>query len=852
MFKPHYLVLISIIGGIFLQMTIASDDVNGNSKCHFDNRCHCKTLSEDSIKADCANLKLVEIPRFPNNILCMDLSHNLIKHIQDYAFENNTRLVKLDLSFNRLQTLGNHSFNGLCNLSTLLINDNNITEVDENTLFHLPKLQLINFKRNPFNSLNLNFKDAFALTTAKLDFLPNEGAVENRFSGLSNLTHLDLSGLTGKCKVKTLTNETFELLPLLESIDVSACHINYIFVGTFRHLAFLSLLDVSWNRCLKSTGVENITHDLPYTSIKDLKVNSVRQPFDLTIEITTANFEKLIYTNLTKLFAEGNKIQLFEKGALGMLPETLRYLSIGDNSFSYGDYLFDLYYLPIHFLNLSSLFKTHDPMVLRTELCDDHHEEGRNLNSIAKHTQLTSSGFHMPPHQEGYSLPPFKLPPNITTIIYKNCNLQYEIPPLLLSENKIQYIDASNNIFHSWMGPITHLDNLEYLDLSNNFCTNISKVFFLTCQNLRTLLLKNNILGFILPDDADGNILQHTKQLQKIDLSMNKIPTLPPKFFKHQNSLEELYMNNNMLEDVVFEIIHMKNLSYFDLSNNILPFLNDDVRKQLETVHISNKNFRVDISGNHLQCTCDTLDFLQWISTTDIVFNNLNKTNCQLKNKTTVSLLNANLLFTTLSIACSSYTSLIIASAMLFVFSSILICCVIYRHRWKIRYLYYVIKSRYRGTIKAPTNSSEIYYEYDAFVSYADEDSKFIHNPLISNLEKETGFKLCIHERDFIPGNDIASNITSAVHNSRKTVVVMSQNYRESYWCMFEYNMARMESIYARNKENIIFLIFLEQIQPSKLPLHVLELVQSQSYIEYPDDPYGNTVFWDELRQALS
>jgi hypothetical protein len=74
----------------------------------------------------------------------------------------------------------------------------------------------------------------------------------------------------------------------------------------------------------------------------------------------------------------------------------------------------------------------------------------------------------------------------------------------------------------------------------------------------------------------------------------------------------------------------------------------------------------------------------------------------------------------------SSYTSLIIASAMLFVFSSILICCVIYRHRWKIRYLYYVIKSRYRGTIKAPTNSSEIYYEYDAFVSYAEEDSKFI------------------------------------------------------------------------------------------------------------------------------
>lgn len=833
-------------------MTIASDDVNGNSKCHFDNRCHCKTLSEDSIQADCANLKLEEIPRFPNNILCMDLSHNLIKHIQDYAFENNTRLLKLDLSFNSLQTLGNNSFNGLCNLSTLLINNNNITEVDQSTLFHLPKLQLINFKRNPFNSLNLNFDGAFALTTAKLDFLPNEGAVENRLSGLSNLTHLDLSGLTGKCKAKTLTNETFELLPLLESIDVSACQINYIFIGTFRHLAFLNLLDVSWNKCLKSTGIKNITQDLPYTSITVLKVNSVRQPFDLTIQITTAIFEKLIYTNLTKLFAEGNKIQRFEEGALRMLPKTLRYLYLGDNDFSYGHYFFDLYHLPVQFLNLSYLFKTHDPRVLKTEQCDDQDEEGRHFNGIAKHTHPTSSDFHMPSHQEGYSLPPFRLPPNITTIIYNDCNLQYEIPLLLLSGNKIKYVDASNNIFHSWMGPIAPLDNLEYLDLSNNFCTNISKVFFLTCTNLKTLLVKNNILGFILPDDIEGHILQHTKQLQKIDLSMNKIPTLPPKFFKHQDSLEKLYMNNNMLEDVVFEIIHMTNLSYLDLSNNRLPFLNDDIRKQLETVYINNKNVSVDISGNHLQCTCDTLDFLQWISTTAILFNNLNKTNCQLKNKTTVSLLNANLLFTTLSRECSSYTSLIIASAMLFVLSSILICCVIYRHRWKLRFLYYVIKSKYRGTIKAPTNSSEIYYEYDAFVSYADEDSKFIHNPLISNLEKETGFKLCIHERDFIPGNDIASNITSAIHNSRKTVVVMSENYRESYWCMFEYNMARMESIYARNKENIIFLIFLEQIRPNKLPLHVLELVQSQSYIEYPDDAYGNTVFWDELRQALS
>jgi hypothetical protein len=69
---------------------------------------------------------------------------------------------------------------------------------------------------------------------------------------------------------------------------------------------------------------------------------------------------------------------------------------------------------------------------------------------------------------------------------------------------------------------------------------------------------------------------------------------------------------------------------------------------------------------------------------------------------------------------------------------------------------------------------------------------------------------------------------------------------------MFEYNMSRLESIYSRNKENILYLVFLEQLSAKDLPLIILELVQTQSYIEYPNDEYGNTVFWDKLRDALS
>jgi hypothetical protein len=68
---------------------------------------------------------------------------------------------------------------------------------------------------------------------------------------------------------------------------------------------------------------------------------------------------------------------------------------------------------------------------------------------------------------------------------------------------------------------------------------------------------------------------------------------------------------------------------------------------------------------------------------------------------------------------------------------------------------------------------------------------------------------------------------------------------------MFEFNMARMESIYSRNGENILFLVFYEQILPRELPLVMLELVQQQSYIEYPNDEQGNVVFWDKIKNTI-
>ncbi|XP_071160919.1 toll-like receptor 4 [Mytilus edulis] len=178
------------------------------------------------------------------------------------------------------------------------------------------------------------------------------------------------------------------------------------------------------------------------------------------------------------------------------------------------------------------------------------------------------------------------------------------------------------------------------------------------------------------------------------------------------------------------------------------------------------------------------------------------------------------------------------------------ITSLVYRYRWKIRYMYYMTKGKYSYQKISP-DDDDGEYSYDAFISYSDDDRSFVLKDCIEKLEKEENFRLCIHQREFMPGQYITVNITNCIHTSRTTVCLITRKFLESYYCMFEFNMARMESIYSRNGKTILFLVFYEQILPKELPLVMLELVQKESYIEYPNDEQGNVVFWEKIKVTL-
>ncbi|XP_063428368.1 toll-like receptor 4 [Mytilus trossulus] len=383
--------------------------------------------------------------------------------------------------------------------------------------------------------------------------------------------------------------------------------------------------------------------------------------------------------------------------------------------------------------------------------------------------------------------------------------------------------------------------SLQELNLSSN---KLEK-FALDLENIRNLSLQNNYLGRFL-STRSYKMSKQSSRLEFIDLSMNGIENLTFVLFKGQPNLKYINLNDNKLQKVTFDVSQLKSLRYLDLSSNNFTTLDEKAMAMFDGLS-KITHFTVNLQKNALRCTCNTLPFLKWIFKTkvDLLLNE----KCNLEDGTGFSFYPINSLIQQVQNGCTSYTTLVIAlSVGLAVMLTVIVLALVYKYRWKLRYMFYLAKRKHYN-YKASIDNGE--YTYDAFISYCDDDRAFVLQDCIANLETEGNAKLCVHQRDFLPGQEITVNITNAIHDSRKTVCIITRKFFESYYCMFEFNMARMENIYSRDGRNIIFLVFLEQIQPKEMPLMMLELIEKQSYIEYPNDEEGNIVFWDKIQEAI-
>lgn len=129
----------------------------------------------------------------------------------------------------------------------------------------------------------------------------------------------------------------------------------------------------------------------------------------------------------------------------------------------------------------------------------------------------------------------------------------------------------------------------------------------------------------------------------------------------------------------------------------------------------------------------------------------------------------------------------------------------------------------------------------DAFISYSIEDKDFVENKLIYELEngKDLRYKCINHVRDFNLGQSIVQQISDAVDNSQRTIIVLSKNFVTSEWFQREFEAAN-------EKKKVIVIVYGELPSKEEMGPQMWQYIKTNTYLSH-DDPQ----FWQKLHYAL-
>lgn len=345
--------------------------------------------------------------------------------------------------------------------------------------------------------------------------------------------------------------------------------------------------------------------------------------------------------------------------------------------------------------------------------------------------------------------------------------------------------------------------------------------------------------------------------------------------------LEVLNLSSNGILEIPVQLyewgLYLKNLRYLDLSHNYIksdfnvfkcnngvgPGLGGIVDLRYNKIQYLKgdslkyffgymcNNHTVYLQNNPFTCDCyikDLVDFLRGPSNFSgrHQYDYLNDLTCQSPSSLlgkVISGLTMELIGCK-TVSISFYKAPIIGiSICLLVFIILLVLC--FRYRKEIEILAYTrlqISLLGRRTIKGNIK------KYDAFVAYSEADVQWVVHTLAKRLENPDNgqsFKLCLHHRDFVIGAAIADNIVESVESSRHTIIVVSNNFLKSEWCLLEFRTALHQSLLERQKHLIIVL--LGEVLTRNFEPELKRCIQTLTYVKAED-----RWFWDKLVFALS
>ncbi|KAJ2946671.1 hypothetical protein O0L34_g12730 [Tuta absoluta] len=302
-------------------------------------------------------------------------------------------------------------------------------------------------------------------------------------------------------------------------------------------------------------------------------------------------------------------------------------------------------------------------------------------------------------------------------------------------------------------------------------------------------------------------------------------------------------------------------LTYLDLTNNNITIVEKEAARKLFSV----ENRQMLLSGNQIRCICGNVHFIKHIKKHKNQVLDYKKVTCgqeellldyvdadikMCKNKSNESKLKSLLQsqnddkLSESNIASdpevSEFNIALVAPLAVFgILLPLTVLAILLNYQWR---------QKLRATLCArrwcPFYAEEVDYFYDAFVSFCHEDDDFTCQVLVPKLEK-LGYKLCIHHRDWVPGDLIPTQILRSVKTSRKTVIVLSKNFAFSIWGYLEFKTAHEQAL-ENGVERVILIVLDDVIEMDNLNKDLLSYIQINTYVKW-SDPY----FWNKIQVSL-
>ncbi|CAK1553074.1 unnamed protein product [Leptosia nina] len=462
-------------------------------------------------------------------ILELDLSHQSVTSIEDYAFVGLNMVESLLLNGNEIRNISNKSFYSLRNLKRLDISNNKIVSLNFD-LDELLKLELFSIKNNFIklipegyfdglyvllvldlsnNNISKVSSHCFSSLNELVDFdigknPLTEALEDNTFLGLNSLPVLDISCTA----LTTIKNDSFNEMITLHTLNISHSNLNIINYNSFKNTGSITILDLSHNH-LESFNINSSTlANLQMLYLHNNRI-TITVP-DIINKLTTLHTINLSY----------NEIKMLNNGTFYDLKE-LEYLDLSNNR----DMQFN-----------------------------------SSLSVLNKLKELYLSGICKTPNFEQF------LNSEITDLDISQANISNVTSLKLSNLRELKILILNNNVIEKLeLGALNNLSRLETLDLSHNKLMFIQPSVFKYNSYLTALNLSHNRLTTL-----SFGIFLGLFALNELDVSYNQLEDLHTDTFYGIPSLRTLIIDFNKVRKISVDDFSLY-LSVLSIGGNPLP-----------------------------------------------------------------------------------------------------------------------------------------------------------------------------------------------------------------------------------------------------------------------------------------